>query len=124
MEQLKKYDLVIHDAEIVDGEGKTKGHTYYSGMHSSTSFLMNLWKTRWLGCCMGFNREVLDYCLPFPNKIEGHDYWIGMMGMLKFKYLFMPDVLMCYNFREFVDEDEFKEIKRRWGEVLSEFEVF
>ena len=26
-------------------------------------------------------------------------------------------------FREFVDEDEFKEIKRRWGEAMSEFEV-
>lgn len=96
MEQLKKYALVIHDAEIVDGEGKSMGHTYYSGMHGSSSFLMNLWKTRWLGCCMAFSREVLDYCLPFPNKIEGHDYWIGMMGMLKFKYIFISDVLMCY----------------------------
>jgi len=26
-------------------------------------------------------------------------------------------------FREFVDEDEFKEVKRRWGEALSEFEM-
>ena len=96
MEQLKKYALVIHDAEIVDGEGKSIGHTYYSSMHNGTSFLMNLWKTRWLGCCMAFNREVLDYCLPFPENIVGHDYWIGMMGMLKFKYLFMPEVLLCY----------------------------
>lgn len=96
MELLKKYALVIHDAELVDGEGKSIGHTYYYSMHNGTSFLMNLWKTRWLGCCMAFNREVLDYCLPFPEKIVGHDYWIGMMGMLKFKYLFMPEVLMCY----------------------------
>lgn len=96
MKRLKDYSLVIHDAEIVDGEGNFMGHTYYDGMHHSSSFLMNLWKTRWLGCCMAFRREVLDYCLPFPEKIEGHDYWIGMMGMLKFKYFFMPDVLMCY----------------------------
>lgn len=96
MEQLKKYGLVIHDAEIVNGKGNYMGHTYYSSMHGGTSFLMNLWKTRWLGCCMAFRREVLDYCLPFPKKIEGHDYWIGMMGMLKFKYAFLPNVLMCY----------------------------
>lgn len=96
MEKLKDYSLVIHDAEIVDGNGISKGYTYYSRLHHSTSFLMNLWKTRWLGCCMAFRREVLDYSLPFPDKITGHDYWIGMMGMLKFKYLFMPDVLMCY----------------------------
>lgn len=96
MEMLKEYSLVIHDAEIVDGHGVSKGYTYYSRLHHSSSFLMNLWKTRWLGCCMAFRREVLDYCLPFPQKITGHDYWIGMMGMLKFKYLFMPDVLSCY----------------------------
>lgn len=96
MEKLKDYSLVIHDAEIVDGEGISKGYTYSSGMHHSSSFLMNLWKTRWLGCCMAFRKDVLEYCLPFPENIVGHDYWIGMMGMLKFKYLFMPEVLMCY----------------------------
>lgn len=96
MSKLQDYSLVIHDAELVDGQGLSLDHTYYETMHHGTSFLMNLWKTRWLGCCMAFKREVLDYCLPFPDKIEGHDYWIGMMGMLKFKYLFMPDVLMCY----------------------------
>ena len=46
MEKLKDYSLVIHDAEIVDGEGISKGYTYSSGMHHSSSFLMNLWKTR------------------------------------------------------------------------------
>lgn len=96
MEKLKDYSLVIHDAEIVDGKGNSKGYTYSSGMHHSSSFLMNLWKTRWLGCCMAFRKDVLEYCLPFPENIVGHDYWIGMMGMLKFKYLFMPEVLMCY----------------------------
>lgn len=96
MESLKKYSLVIHNAEIIDGNGRPVGHTYYDSLHKGTSFFMNFLKTRWLGCCMAFRREVLNYCLPFPKGIDGHDYWIGMMGMLKYKYLFMPDVLMCY----------------------------
>lgn len=45
---------------------------------------------------MVFKREVLDVCLPFPKGIVGHDYWIGMMGMVKFKYCFMNDVLISY----------------------------
>lgn len=94
--QLQNYQLVIHDAELVDGDGKSLNKRYYECVHSKTGFFANLWKTRWLGCCMAFRREVLDYCLPFPKHIFGHDYWIGLLGMLKFQYCFMPEVLMCY----------------------------
>ena len=96
MSSLESYSLVIHDAELINGQGKALGRRYYSTMHCHTSFLANLWKTRWLGCCMAFRRDVLDYCLPFPPNIVAHDYWIGMMGMLKFRYCFMDDVLISY----------------------------
>ena len=96
MSSLESYSLVIHDAELINGQGKALGRRYYSTMHCHTSFLANLWKTRWLGCCMAFRRDVLDYCLPFPPKIVAHDYWIGMMGMLKFRYCFIDDVLIGY----------------------------
>ena len=93
---LENYDLVVHNAELVDGEGKSLNKTYYSTMHNRTGFLANLWRTRWLGCCMAFKRDVLVYCLPFPPKITAHDYWIGMMGMTKFKYHFMAEILISY----------------------------
>lgn len=93
---LDNYDLIVHDAELIDGEGKSLCKTYYSLMHEKTGFLANLWKTRWLGCCMVFKRDVLNVCLPFPEGIVGHDYWIGMMGMVKFKYCFLNDVMISY----------------------------
>lgn len=96
MAWLKKYDMVIHDALLIDGAGQSLGKTYYSTMHHHTGFLMNLWKTRFLGCCMAFRKNVLDNCLPFPKHIVAHDYWIGMMGTAKFKYAFIDDVLMEY----------------------------
>ena len=96
LDALKVYDLVIHDAQLIDGEGNSLGKTYYSTLHSKTSFIANLWKTRWLGCCMAFRRQVLDYCLPIPQKIVAHDYWIGMMGMVRFRYFFLNDVLIDY----------------------------
>ena len=95
-EQLQQYDLVVHDAEMIDGEGNSLGKTYYSTIHHKKDFLSNLWKTRWLGCCMAFRREVLEACLPFPRIIVAHDYWIGMLGMLKFRYCFIDDILICY----------------------------
>lgn len=96
LQALEDYDLIVHDAEIIDGDGNPLGMNYYSIMHHYTNFFMNLWKTRWLGCCMAFRKEVLFYCLPFPSNIVAHDYWIGMLGMLKFQYCFLNDVLICY----------------------------
>ena len=95
-EQLQQFDLVVHDAEMIDGEGRSLEKTYYSTMHHKKDFISNLWKTRWLGCCMAFRREVLEACLPFPHHIVAHDYWIGMLGMLKFHYCFIDDILICY----------------------------
>ena len=93
---LSNFDIVIHDAELINGDGCSLGITYYTTLHHHTSFLMNFWKTRWLGCCMAFKREVMDYCLPFPDNIVAHDYWIGMLGMTKFKYIFRDDILIKY----------------------------
>ena len=93
---LSDNDIAIHDAQLVNGDGISLGNTYYSTLHTGTSFWANFWKNRWLGCCMAFKREVCNYCLPFPNGIVAHDYWIGMMGMTKFKYCFMDDVLLKY----------------------------
>lgn len=94
--QLRQYDLVVHDAEMIDGEGCSLGKTYYSTMHHKKDFVSNIWRTRWLGCCMAFRREVLEMCLPFPRTIVAHDYWIGMLGMLKFRYFFIDDILIYY----------------------------
>lgn len=96
LQALKSYALVIHDAKLIDSEGNSLGKTYYSTLHKGTGFFKNLWKTRWLGCCMAFRKEVIDYSLPFPSHIVAHDYWIGMLGMSKFSYCFMQDVLISY----------------------------
>ena len=93
---LELYDLIVHDAEIIDGDGRKKGFSYYSIMHKGTGFFMNFWKTRFLGCCMAFRRCVMEYFLPIPEKVIAHDYWIGMLSLTKFNVKFVPDVLILY----------------------------
>ena len=96
LKALHDADLVVHDAELIDAVGKSLGKNYYSCLHHSSNFLMNLWKTRFLGCCMAFNRRVLQDSLPFPKRIVGHDYWIGMFALTKYRVCFIPDILISY----------------------------
>lgn len=89
-------DLITHNAQIIDGEGNDLGRDYFSRLHNKTGFWANLWKTRFLGCCMCFNRKVLDKCMPMPLGVTGHDYWIGMMALRHFNVKFIEDKLICY----------------------------
>ena len=93
---LEENDIVVHNAELIDGSGKSLGKTYYSTLHHHSGFWANLLESRYLGCCMAFRKEVLRYCLPFPKGIVAHDYWIGMMGMTKYRNIFISDVLISY----------------------------
>ena len=96
LKALQDADLVVHDAELINAGGISQGKNYYSFLHNSQGFWMNLLKTRFLGCCMAFNRRVLQDCLPFPKRIVGHDYWIGMYALTKYRVCFIPDILISY----------------------------
>ena len=92
----KTYDLIVHDAEIVNGDGMSLNKNYFSTLHNGHGFLKNLYKSRFLGCCMAFTKDVKEACLPFPKDIVAHDYWIGMYSLLKFKVTFIDDILLKY----------------------------
>ena len=96
IKELQNCDLIVHNAELIDSTGNYLGKDYYSCLHNKTNFWTNLWKTRFLGCCMAFNRKVLESSLPFPNKIVAHDYWIGMYSLCKYQVKFIPDILLSY----------------------------
>lgn len=96
MDELKTVDMIIHNAEIIDSEGNSKGYDYFSRLHCYTGFWQNLYKTRCLGCCMAFKRHVLNECLPFPKHIVAHDYWIGMYALSKYKVMFSSERLIKY----------------------------
>ena len=76
---LKNNDMVVHNASLVDKDGKSMGRDYFSSYHISTGFFNNLWRSGFLGSCMAFNRNSLMEFLPCPNnKIILHDYWLFM----------------------------------------------
>lgn len=90
--------MIIHDAKIIDQYGCFHGKKYFSTLHHHSSFFFNLYKTRFLGCCMAFKKDILQECLPFPDKIVAHDYWLGMYTLFTYpkSVLFLDCPLIQY----------------------------
>ena len=56
----------------------------------------NLYKNNFTGCCMAFNRKILNKALPFPKNIPMHDWWIGIIGLLYGNVKFIEEPLIYY----------------------------
>lgn len=93
-----KYDFIISDAAIVDDSGNITCNSRNKMLNIRKGFLRNFIKTNYLGCCMAFNRKVLDEALPFPKNYDlcYHDAWIALLSEFKFKTYVLDEVLMYY----------------------------
>ena len=95
---LQRYKLIVHNAKLINQYGNEIGISYFSTLHQRKSFIANLYKTRFLGCCMTFDNTILKECLPFPKRIVAHDYWIGMYALFKYpnNICFVDEELIGY----------------------------
>lgn len=58
--------------------------------------IKNLIKNSYIGCCMAFKCEIKEKILPFPDGIEMHDWWIGLVSEMKYKSYFIDEKLIRY----------------------------
>ena len=98
------HDVIISDCILINESGIQIADSFYSINHSKKGFINNLIKNSYLGCCMVFNRKILNYVLPFPKGIAMHDIWIGLISEVVGRPKFINDKLIMY---------------RRHGENLS-----
>lgn len=87
--------LVLHDAEVIQN-GRILYPSFMQHRGSKLGFINNIIKNSYLGCCMAFKREMLEYILPFPKRICMHDQWIGLVNELHGKSVMLPEVLFQY----------------------------
>ena len=73
-------ELLLHDARIVDGEGREIAPSFLDRIGYRTGFLANLWKPAYLGCALCAKRSLLDRALPFPPRVPMHDWWLGLLA--------------------------------------------
>lgn len=97
LDKLNESDLVVHDAVVVDGSNNIISESFFSLNKSKKGKYYNLIKNGYIGCCMAFNRKVLEYALPFPGNLPMHDLWIGNVAAFKCnRVLFIKDKLIMY----------------------------
>jgi glycosyltransferase involved in cell wall biosynthesis len=98
-EEFKSNDFVVSNAKIVDENLESADNqTYFDLRGISTGFLSDLIKAKSLGCCMAFNRKVLNKILPFPENKElcPHDLWILLMSEFYFKSKIIKEPQIFY----------------------------
>lgn len=89
--------LVTVDAKMIDAEGKVLEESFFAVNGSRPGFVKNVIKNSFLGCCMAFRREVLDYALPFAPYLYMHDWYIGLVVIARrLPYEFMPVAYHLY----------------------------
>ena len=98
VEYLQHYNFLMSNARIVDGDAKVVCESRNSLLRVKTGFVNNLMKTHYLGCCMAFDKKVLNAVLPFPKNRELclHDAWITMIAELCFKTHVCNEPLIDY----------------------------
>lgn len=66
-------NVVVHDALIVDKNMVPYKKTFFDFRKSNPGIIRNIYKNRYIGCCMAFRRELIDKIMPIPDNIEMHD---------------------------------------------------
>ena len=93
---LENNELVLANCQIIDQHGTVLWPSFFNYRGSRRGFWHNLYRNSYIGCCMAFRREVLEYVLPFPAHIHMHDWWIGLLVELKGRIAFCEKPLMQY----------------------------
>lgn len=101
-EYLNSNDLVIHDCKTVDNAMHILQESRFDYFSIKSGFFHHLIKSRYLGCCMAFNKRMLNAILPFPqnDKLVEHDIWIAALGFMCYKTVLVKKPLILYRRHE------------------------
>lgn len=76
-----KCHVVVHDCVVMDA---ALTHVIYPSFFAyrgcGAGVWKNLWRNKYIGCCMAFRSSLKPYILPIPDDIQMHDQWIGILN--------------------------------------------
>lgn len=95
---LQDCDFVVSDAITVDAELNEISESRFADYMINGGFINNLIKTRYLGCCMAFNKKVLNSILPFPKNSDfcPHDLWVALVAEYYYNCSLIDTPLILY----------------------------
>ena len=88
--------LCMHNAKVTDENLNVFGDSFFAERGTGTGLVKNILKNTYMGCCMAFKREALDFILPFPDSLPMHDQWIGLVCEKKGKVSLIDEPLILY----------------------------
>lgn len=76
--------LVASNFDLIDESGRDSGEFRSLGSVGSSRIIqlakIFAGKAPYFGCTFLMRREIFDYCLPIPARIEAHDIWIALIA--------------------------------------------
>lgn len=95
---LRQYDFVVSDCLTINENEEVISYSRIKDYNIKTGFWRLMIKTRYLGCCMAFNRNVLNAVIPFPpnSYLMEHDLWIASVAECYFKTSLINEPLIKY----------------------------
>jgi glycosyltransferase involved in cell wall biosynthesis len=94
--ELQLCDLVLTDCKVVDAQLNLLFPSLFEIINPKMGMVHNLIKNSYTGCCMAFNRRILDKALPFPKDIPMHDWWLGLVGEIMGSVRFINAPYLLY----------------------------
>jgi len=86
-------NLLIHsDCSLIDEVDNVISSQWKGEIKSHKKFDSFVFTNVVTGCTVLFNRELLKYCLPFPDNLAYHDWWLAIVAAKfeRIKYLNKP----------------------------------
>ncbi len=76
-----KCHVVVHDCIVTDEHlDKVIYPSFFAYRGCGAGMWSNIWKNKYIGCCMALHRDLKPYILPIPDDIQMHDQWIGVIN--------------------------------------------
>lgn len=98
MKYLEKYNFVHTNAKIVNEDCSIICESRNEIYGVKKGYYQNLVKSRYLGCCMAFDKSVLKSIFPVPvyNNKYPHDLWIALVSEKYFRTILLDEPLILY----------------------------
>lgn len=92
--------IVVHNMRYADGNLNPSDLTMFDERHSRPGLVWNIIKNSYHGGCMAIDSKYIDVLYPLPEGIGFGDRWVGLVGELCGKPVFISDVLMLHRRHE------------------------
>lgn len=98
----QKCHVVVHDCIVTRADlNQVIYPSFFEYRGFGAGVWRNIWKNKYIGCCMALHRDLLPYVLPIPDDIQMHDQWIGVINdRHRGKSVFLKEPLLYYRRHE------------------------